>query len=168
MCKSTGEAFFRLLAALFKHESGAQSVAGLSALALVIYAGFSIPQPSMIGALRWITYINVRILFNGACFLILRPFSDKQPVKYGFESLIANEFHTIHANCATLVPQGSGYENVQLANQVCATVGAVAGETTVNGNRFLELAYEYSYSNAWMVSQISFLYHSFPLLIMAV
>ena len=57
------KAFFRLLASLFKQESGAQSVAGVSALALVLYTGFTIPQPTMIGALRWITYINVSCYF---------------------------------------------------------------------------------------------------------
>ena len=57
------KAFFRSLAAFFNHESGAQSVAGVFTLALVLYTGFTIPQPSMIGALRWITYINVSRFF---------------------------------------------------------------------------------------------------------
>lgn len=50
------------------------------------------------------------------------------------------------------MPQGPGYENISIDNQVCATVGAVAGQDTVNGNVFIELAYGYSYSNTWMVS----------------
>ena len=72
------KAWFRSIAAAFKSEAAAQSVAGIAILALAIYTGgyisivltsgsfltcnvlgFTIPKPSMIGALRWITYINV-------------------------------------------------------------------------------------------------------------
>ncbi len=56
----TMKAWFRTLAAAFKSPAPAQSVAGLAILVLVLYTGYAIPQPSMIGALRWITYINVR------------------------------------------------------------------------------------------------------------
>lgn len=49
----TMKAFFRGLAASFTQEAGAQAVAGLGVLVLVIYTGFTIPTPSMIGALRW-------------------------------------------------------------------------------------------------------------------
>ncbi|KAJ8508468.1 hypothetical protein ONZ45_g9277 [Pleurotus djamor] len=126
----TMKAWFRAIAASFQTEAAAHSFSGIILLGLVIYTGYTIPKRSMIGALKWITYIN--------------------PLRYGFESVLANEFRTLNGACANLVPQGPGYENITIDNQVCATVGAVAGETTVNGNRFLELAYEYSYSNAWM------------------
>lgn len=56
----TMKAWFRSLAALFKSAAPAQAIAGLTTLILVLYTGYSIPQPYMIGALRWITYINVR------------------------------------------------------------------------------------------------------------
>lgn len=55
--------FFRTLAALFKTEAAAQALSGLSVLLLVLYTGYMIPKPSMIGALRWISYINVRLSF---------------------------------------------------------------------------------------------------------
>lgn len=51
---------FRAVATAVKQESSAMSVAGLAVLALVLYSGFMIPKPSMIGALRWINFINVR------------------------------------------------------------------------------------------------------------
>ena len=54
------KAWFRSIAAAFKSEPLANSVGGISVLALSIYTGYSIPKPSMIGALRWISYINVR------------------------------------------------------------------------------------------------------------
>ncbi|KAJ7852077.1 ABC-2 type transporter-domain-containing protein [Mycena olivaceomarginata] len=124
------KAFFRAIAAAFKSPAPAQSLAGLMVLILILYTGYSIPKPSMIGALRWITYIN--------------------PLRYGFEAVIANEFHTLKGSCASLVPQGPGYENVSLTNQVCATVGSVAGQSFVDGNSFIAVAYGYSYRHEWM------------------
>jgi ATP-binding cassette subfamily G (WHITE) protein 2 (SNQ2) len=75
-----------------------------------------------------------------------------QPVRYGFEALLMNEFHTLNGTCSMLVPSGPAYPNVSLANQVCATVGAQPGQNFVNGNLFAELSYEYSYSNLWRAS----------------
>lgn len=53
------KAFFRGLAAAFKGAAPAQAVAGVLLLALSLYTGYQIPKPSMIGALRWISDINV-------------------------------------------------------------------------------------------------------------
>lgn len=64
--------------------------------------------------------------------------------------MLTNEFRTLQGKCANLVPQGSGYENVSLANQVCATVGALTGEAYVDGNRYVELSYGFSWKNTWM------------------
>jgi len=66
-----------------------------------------------------------------------------------------NEFHTLNGTCSTLIPQGPGYENVSLANQVCTTVGSLPGMTTVDGNRFANLSYGYLYSDLWKVSRRS-------------
>ncbi|KAJ3502427.1 hypothetical protein NLJ89_g8894 [Agrocybe chaxingu] len=126
----TMKGWFRATAAAFKSEATAQTVAGISVLALAIYTGYTIPKPSMIGALRWITYIN--------------------PLKYGFESIMTNEFRTIDGVCSNLVPQGPGYENITLDNQVCTTVGSLPGRSTVDGNRFVELSYGFKWSNTWM------------------
>lgn len=54
--------YFRALAAWFTDPTPAQSAAGVTLLALTLYTGYNIPEPYMIGALRWITYINVCIL----------------------------------------------------------------------------------------------------------
>lgn len=53
------KAWFRTLASAFRDEATAQAVAGITLIALVLYTGYAIPHPSMIGALRWLTYINV-------------------------------------------------------------------------------------------------------------
>ncbi|OSD01072.1 pleiotropic drug resistance ABC transporter [Trametes coccinea BRFM310] len=125
----TMKAWFRSLAAAFMSAAPAQAVAGLTTLILVLYTGYSLPQPYMIGALKWITWIN--------------------PLRYGFEALMVNEFHTIHADCSVLVPQGPAYGNITLANQVCTTVGSVPGSLTVSGTNYIALSYGYSYSHLW-------------------
>ncbi|KAH8997919.1 pleiotropic drug resistance ABC transporter [Lactarius akahatsu] len=123
------KAMFRCVAAAVGDPAPAQTLGGLVQLILVLYTGYTIPKPSMIGALRWITFIN--------------------PIRYGFEGLISNEFHTLDGACSNLVPSGTGYENVSLANQVCGTVGSIPGQSTVDGNRFISLSYDYSYSHLW-------------------
>jgi len=55
------KAWFRAVAAAFGDPAPAQTVAGLMLLTLVLYTGYTIPKPSMIGALKWISYINVSI-----------------------------------------------------------------------------------------------------------
>ena len=55
----TMKAWFRALAAAFKSPAPATAVAGLSTLILVLYTGYSLPEPYMIGALKWIRFINV-------------------------------------------------------------------------------------------------------------
>ena len=58
------KAYFRAIAAWFSDPTPAQSVAGVSLLVLTLYTGYNIPEPYMIGALRWITYINARPSFR--------------------------------------------------------------------------------------------------------
>ncbi|CDO77419.1 hypothetical protein BN946_scf184857.g26 [Trametes cinnabarina] len=125
----TMKAWFRSLAAAFMSAAPAQAVAGLTTLILVLYTGYNIPPPYMIGALRWITYIN--------------------PLKYGFEALMVNEFHAIHADCSVLVPQGPAYSNITLANQACTTVGSVPGSPTVSGMNYVTLSFKYTYNHLW-------------------
>ncbi|KAI8989100.1 pleiotropic drug resistance ABC transporter [Trametes punicea] len=125
----TMKAWFRSLAAAFKSAAPATAIAGLTTLVLVLYTGYSIPQPYMIGALKWITWIN--------------------PLRYGFEALMVNEFHTVHADCSTLVPQGPPYANVSIANQVCTTVGSTPGSLTVSGSNYIALSFGYTYNHLW-------------------
>lgn len=64
---------------------------------------------------------------------------------------MTNEFRTLNLECSSLVPQGPGYENITLENQVCTVVGAVPGQTTVNGLRYLKLSFNYEWSHMWRV-----------------
>ena len=63
-----------------------------------------------------------------------------------------SEFHTLDGQCSSLIPQGPGYEGISIANQVCTTVGSEPGQATVDGNRYVQLSFNYSYSHLWRVS----------------
>ena len=56
--------YFRAIAACFGDPTSAQSVAGVTLMAFVLYTGYNIPEPYMIGALRWIADINVCIPYH--------------------------------------------------------------------------------------------------------
>ncbi|KAG6909484.1 hypothetical protein DXG01_017206 [Tephrocybe rancida] len=142
----TMKAWFRAIAAAFKSEATAQTVAGISVLALSIYTG---------------DYTSIHHSYDpDACSRL----SDSQayhdwgfemdnlpqlPPLFSFESVLANEFRTLNGRCSTLVPSGPGYESVSITNQVCTTVGSVPGSEFVNGARYTLLSYSYSFSNAW-------------------
>lgn len=55
----TMKAFYRALAAAFDKEAGAQAMAGLLTLLLVLYTGYAIPKPTMVQGLSWLTWLSV-------------------------------------------------------------------------------------------------------------
>ncbi|TFK72114.1 hypothetical protein BDN72DRAFT_957578 [Pluteus cervinus] len=121
--------WFRAVAAGVKQEPTALTIAGISILTITLYSSYVIPKPTMIGALRWISYLN--------------------PVRYSFEALLTNEYRTLNGTCTQIAPQGPGYENVTLANQVCTVVGALPGQAYVEGSRFVFLSYGFTFDNLW-------------------
>lgn len=84
------------------------------------------PVPSMHPWFEWIHHIN--------------------PIYYAFEILIANEFHGRDFACSQFVPS---YADLSGQSFSCSASGSVAGETTVNGDRYIMLNYRYSYSHVW-------------------
>jgi len=74
-----------------------------------------------------------------------------------FEAVMSNEFRTLEGACSTLVPQGTGYENVTIENQACTSVGSLPGQAFVDGLRFIKLSYGFDWSHTWMVSLDVFL-----------
>lgn len=98
------------------------------------------------------TFINVRFV----CILVVNENFTLlffQPFKYGFESLMANEFRDLNGTCANVIPHGPTYTNISIENKVCAVVGAIPGETHVQGARFIKLSLGYTYSHLWRVSR---------------
>lgn len=71
------------------------------------------------------------------------------PLAYGFQAILANEFHNQIIPCVgnNLVPNGATY--LESAYQACAGVpGAVQGATSLTGDAYLA-SLSYSHSNIW-------------------
>ncbi|KAK8017797.1 hypothetical protein PG993_014123 [Apiospora rasikravindrae] len=120
---------FRSMAAVTKTVSQAMSLAGVLVLALVIYTGYVIAVPQMHPWFSWIRYIN--------------------PIFYGFEALIANEFHNREVPCAMTIPAGPGYSPPVGDSFICSVVGAKPGENFVSGDAYIASNYNYYYSHLW-------------------
>ncbi|CAN9163466.1 unnamed protein product [Alternaria alternata] len=121
-------AIFRTTAAVTKTASQAMAGAGVLVLILVIYTGFVIRIPQMPDWFGWIRWIN--------------------PIFYAFEILLANEFHGVNFPCDSFIPSGPGY-STNGNSFICDTQGAVAGQTFINGDSFIEVSYSYSWSHVW-------------------
>ncbi|KAH7308583.1 ABC-2 type transporter-domain-containing protein [Stachybotrys elegans] len=119
-------AVFRTMAAMTRTVSQAMSLSGVLVLALVIYTGFTITVPDMHPWFSWIRWIN--------------------PIFYGFEILVANEFHGTSFDCAQFVP---AYPSLTGDSFICSVAGAVAGQRTVSGDAFIAANYNYYYSHVW-------------------
>lgn len=115
---------FRTIGALSRTLEQAMVPASLFINALVIYTGFAIPTNYMLGWSRWINYLD--------------------PVAYGFEALMVNEFSGRDFPCSNFVPSYGSLEN-----SVCSTVGSVNGQTVVNGDAYLQSTYKYNNSHRW-------------------
>jgi ABC-type multidrug transport system permease subunit len=70
------------------------------------------------------------------------------PVQYGFESLMANEFYNLEIACVPpyIVPQVPGAEEQY---QSCALQGSQPGSLTVSGADYIQTAFQYSRSHLW-------------------
>jgi len=119
---------YRSLAACTRTVSQAMAIAGVVTLAIVIYTGYVIPRQLMHHWFKWLSWIN--------------------PVAYAFEALFVNELHGRRFNCSNIVPSGPGYPEIGDLF-TCATAGAVAGETAVSGDDYLDSVYQYSYAHIW-------------------
>jgi ABC-type multidrug transport system permease subunit len=71
------------------------------------------------------------------------------PVAYGFEALMINEFHEKQIPCSSFVPQGPEYGNATPEERICSTTGAAAGADFVDGDTYLRVNYLYEYSHLW-------------------
>ncbi|KAL2820669.1 ABC-2 type transporter-domain-containing protein [Aspergillus granulosus] len=134
---------FRTMAASSRTLSQALVPAAILILGLVIYTGFTIPTRNMLGWSRWMNYIN--------------------PIAYGFESLMVNEFEGRTFPCSELewVPRADGYLNVDRANQVCAVVGATPGNPLISGNTYLRESFQYTPNHKWRNLGIMFAFMAF-------
>ncbi|EFR04875.1 ATP-binding cassette transporter [Nannizzia gypsea CBS 118893] len=117
---------FRFIGSLSRTEQQAMVPASIMMLALLIFTGFVVPIDYMLPWCRWIHYLN--------------------PVAYGYEALMINEFHGRNFPCTSYIPD---YTNTSLNNVACNAVGAITGSTYVNGDHYINTAYRYYRSHKW-------------------
>jgi ATP-binding cassette, subfamily G (WHITE), member 2, PDR len=120
---------FRTIASVSRTLSQAMAPAAIIILAIVIFTGFAIPTRYMLGWSRWINYID--------------------PVSYGFEALMINEFHNRNFSCAQFIPTGPGYTNVLPNQRVCSAVGSLPGASVVTGDAYINSAFQYYHAHKW-------------------
>ncbi|KAM0323344.1 hypothetical protein ACHAQA_008937 [Verticillium albo-atrum] len=120
---------YRTLACVTRTPHQAMVPSAVISIGLMVYTGFTIPKTYMLGWSRWMNYIN--------------------PLAYAFEALMANEFHNREFPCADIIPQGPGYEGISPESMVCPVVGSVPGSSMVDGDRYINLAFEYYNGNKW-------------------
>ncbi|KAF2681574.1 hypothetical protein K458DRAFT_420360 [Lentithecium fluviatile CBS 122367] len=121
--------FFRFFASMTKSIDQALAPSSLVLIILVLYTGFAIPVRYMLGWASWLRWIN--------------------PVSYGFEAVMVNEFNGRDFPCAYFVPSGPLYENIAADQRACAVQGSVPGFPNVSGAAFVQSAYGYRYGNRW-------------------
>jgi ATP-binding cassette subfamily G (WHITE) protein 2 (PDR) len=100
--------------------------ASVMMLALLIFTGFVVPVDYMLSWCRWINYVN--------------------PVAYGYESLMINEYHNRNFTCSTYIPD---YINTSAESIACDAIGALPGQSYVNGDVYMYSAYSYLHSHKW-------------------
>lgn len=108
-------AMFRSIGSLLGSLDAATRVTGVLIQAIVVYTGYLIPPQSMHPWFSWLRWIN--------------------PLQYGFEALLVNEFYKLQIDCEApfLVPQGPG-----ITTQGCAIAGSTPGNRIVNGENYVE------------------------------
>ncbi|KAL8822796.1 MAG: hypothetical protein Q9191_006477 [Dirinaria sp. TL-2023a] len=121
-------AFFRMVGSMTKSLDIATRITGLSVQILVVYTGYLIPPAKMHPWFKWLIWIN--------------------PVQYGFEALVSNEFYNFDIPCVApaLVPQGPG---ASPQYQSCTLQGSQPGQTFVTGSRYIKTAFTYERAHLW-------------------
>ncbi|KAH9859495.1 hypothetical protein IAQ61_011276 [Plenodomus lingam] len=120
---------FRSIASMTRTLEQALAPAAILILGLVMYTGFTVPPTYMLGWSKWMRRVN--------------------PVAYGFEALMVNEFHDRQFECDQYVPSGLGYENASGLLHACSAVGSVTGQPFVSGTDYIRSSFDYKASNKW-------------------
>jgi ATP-binding cassette subfamily G (WHITE) protein 2 (SNQ2) len=125
-------AFFRVLGTATRDYNVAARLASVLISFMVIYAGYMIPVFTMKRWLFWIYYLN--------------------PLSYGFEALMVNEFKRVDLQCdaAYIVPYGAGFPaTVANTEQTCTLAGSTPGQNSVPGMDYASAAFDYATGHLW-------------------
>lgn len=120
---------YRTLASITRTVDQAMVPTSVLSLGMMIYTGFVIPIPYLPDWSRWMNYIN--------------------PMAYAFEALMISEFEGRQFPCGQFVPSGPGYDRLPSTTRICNAIGALPGTSSVNGETYLDKAYDYKASHKW-------------------
>ncbi|KAM0531440.1 hypothetical protein ACHAP6_007004 [Verticillium nonalfalfae] len=120
---------FRLMGSLTKTIAQALAPASVILLVICLYTGFAIRIQYMQVWLGWLRWIN--------------------PVQYGFESLLVNEFVGRAFRCVAFVPAGPDYGSVEPSQRVCTVAGSTPGSDSIEGAAYINASYGYQSANRW-------------------
>ncbi|KAF3925429.1 hypothetical protein ABW21_db0200403 [Orbilia brochopaga] len=117
---------FRAVGAWNRNFDNATRVVGVVIQAVIVYTGYLIPPGLQKPWMHWITYIN--------------------PLAYGFEALMSNEFDGLELECTPpfLVPPYGTQPY-----QSCALSGSQPGNQFVDGGQYISVSFEYTRSHLW-------------------
>ncbi|KAK4969905.1 hypothetical protein LTR28_000452, partial [Elasticomyces elasticus] len=120
--------FFRAVSSNCKSLDSATKITGAAIQVMIVYVGYIIPPRKMHPWFKWLSWLN--------------------PLQYGFECLMANEFSNREIQCVppNLVPQGPGASSQY---QACALPGSLPGQTVVSGAAYIRASFSYSRSHLW-------------------
>ena len=124
-------ALYRMFAALSPTIDDAVRFAGLALNLVVMYCGYVMTKPVMLGEKIWFGWLY-----------------HVSPVSYSFEAVLSNDFHGREMQCSPemLVPQGPG---IQVQNQGCTLAGGRPGDNRVNGDAYLSSQFQYTFGHVW-------------------
>ena len=126
---------YRMFATLSPTADDAVRFASVALNLLIIYSGYVIPKPQLIGQYIWFGWINYL-----------------NPLAYAFEALAANEFANRNLTChpSQLIPQQVvGGPPVDPAHQVCSLAGSPVDAVYISGSSYLERTYNFEQSHLW-------------------
>ncbi|TVY84383.1 ZEB2-regulated ABC transporter [Lachnellula suecica] len=111
--------WFRFIGSISRTMEQTTAPTCILVLLAVIYAGFVVPVPYMVGWLQWFRRAN--------------------PIAYAYESLMINE----------MIPEGPSYNATDFEGKICPVVGSVVGQPYVEGNAYLSEKYTYQPVHLW-------------------
>ncbi|KAL1880537.1 hypothetical protein VTK73DRAFT_5550 [Phialemonium thermophilum] len=120
---------FRLIGSTTKSIAQAMAPSTIILLCLVLYTGFSIPVQYMRSWISWARWAN--------------------PLFYGFESVMINEFAGRDFPCSEYIPSGAVYDNTPPEGRACSAQGSVPGARSVSGTAYLRVVFGYVPSHKW-------------------
>ncbi|ANB15927.1 ATP-binding cassette transporter SNQ2 [Sugiyamaella lignohabitans] len=121
--------YYQMMASIIRVPEVGSVVVVLSVIFFLSYSGYMIPTTFMHPWFRWLNRID--------------------PMAYGFEILLLNEFHGRNMTCGLVAPSGPGYENLGPPYQSCVMAGVLPNQVFAVGDSYMANIFAYTWSHVW-------------------